>query len=341
MRVCVGIAVGGLNVTTVPYVQEFVPSKKRGLFTGLTSAFVPLGLFLGSFATRYLAEPLGWRGLLIIGCLPAILLAWIKFIPESPRYLVSKGRFQDAREAYAWAMNIPVTKVGHLPEDISISKKSYLNIIRHYPKQLAIVAIGSFSFILGSFAIQSWGQILLNHVFHFSFNVVANLFMILSLGDLVGRLFSAWLSDYLGRRRTLFLFGLIGALGCMIAALSVKISTIVHFLNLNMISSGWIFFVGTLIAMMFGDGAFGIINAFGGEMFSSQVRSTCLGLGYGVGSTAKIIGPVFLGGLIDGKNFSENVVFVPFLIFAFIFLSVLSFICLLAKLAISSLRLCN
>ncbi|WP_334467669.1 MFS transporter [Arsenophonus sp. PmNCSU2021_1] len=319
MRVCVGIAVGGLNVTSVPYVQEFVPSKKRGLFTGLTSAFVPLGLFLGSFATRYLAEPLGWRGLLIIGCLPAILLAWRKFIPESPRYLLSKGRFQDAREAYAWAMNIPVTKVGHLPEYVSISKRSYLNIIRHYPKQLTIVAIGSFSFILGSFAIQSWGQVLLNQVFHFSINVVANLFMILSLGDLVGRLFSAWISDYLGRRRTLFLFGLIGAFGCIIAALSIQISTIVHFLNLNMLSSSWIFFFGILIAMMFGDGAFGIINTFGGEMFSNQVRSTCLGLGYGVGATAKIVGPVFLGGLIDGKNFSENVVFVPFLIFAFIF----------------------
>ncbi|WP_246579941.1 MFS transporter [Candidatus Sodalis endolongispinus] len=165
--------------------------------------------------------------------------------------------------------------------------------------------------------------------------------MILSLGDLVGRLFSAWLSDYLGRRRTLFLFGLIGALGCMIAALSIQISTIVHFLNLNMISSGWIFFFGILIAMMFGDGAFGIINTFGGEMFSNQVRSTCLGLGYGVGSTAKIIGPVFLGGLIDGKNFSENIVFVPFLIFAFIFLLVLLFIFLLAKPVISSLMLCN
>ncbi|WP_245677399.1 hypothetical protein [Candidatus Arsenophonus triatominarum] len=74
-----------------------------------------------------------------------------------------------------------------------------------------------------------------------------------------------------------------------------------------------------LFAMMFGDGAFGIINAFGGEMFSNQVRSTCLGFGYSVGATAKIVGPVFLGGLIDGKNFSEDVVFVPFLIFAFIF----------------------
>ncbi|AWK15711.1 MFS transporter [Candidatus Fukatsuia symbiotica] len=319
MRICVGIAVGGINVTSVPYVQEFVPSKKRGLFAGLTSAFIPLGLFLGSLTTLYLAEPLGWRGLLIIGCIPIVLLAWTKFIPESPRYLVSKGRFQNAREAYAWAMNIPVTKVGDLPEYVSAPKPSYLKIIKDYPKQLTIVAIGSFCFIFGSFVIQSWGQVLLNKSFHFSIHMVANLFMILSLGDLVGRLLSAWVSDYLGRRWTLFVCGLIGALGCTIAALSIQITTIMHFFSLNITSSGWIFFVGIFIAMMFGDGAFSIINVFGGEMFPNHIRSTCLGLGYGVGATAKIIGPIFLGAIIGSEKLSEDVVLVPFLIFAFIF----------------------
>lgn len=319
MRVCVGIAVGGLNVISVPYVQEFLPSKKRGLFTGLTSVFVPLGLFLGSFTTRYLAEPFGWRGLLIIGCLPIILLAWSKIIPESPRYLISRGRFQDARAAYSWAMNIPITKVGYFPEYVYTTKFGYLKIIRDYPKQLTIVAVGSFCFILGSFVIQSWGQVLLNKAFHFSINMVANLFMILSLGDLVGRLLSAWLSDYIGRRYTLFFFGFIGALGCAIASLSIQITSVMCFFNINFISSDWIFFIGIFISMMFGDGAFGIINVFGGEMFSDQIRSTCLGLGYGIGATAKIVGPVFLGTLICGETLSEDQVFVPFLIFSFIF----------------------
>ncbi|MGP4123247.1 MAG: MFS transporter [Sodalis sp. (in: enterobacteria)] len=330
MRVCVGVAVGGINVTSVSYIQEFLPFKRRGLFTGLTLAFVPLGLFLGSFVTRFLAEPLGWRGILIIGCLPAILLAWKKFIPESPRYLVSTGHFKDAREAYAWAMSIPVAKVGQLPQYVSI-KISYISIIKHYAKQLTIVAIGSFSFILGSFSIQSWGQVLLNNVFHFSMHIVANLFMILSLGDLVGRLVSAWLSDYIGRRITLFIFGLMGALGCIISALSMQINTILHFLNLNIISSGWIFFVGILIAMMFGDGAFGIINAFGGEIFSNQVRSTCLGLSYGIGATAKIAGPIFLGVSLRARIFLKISYSCLSSYFRLFFLLVLLFIYLLAR----------
>ncbi|AFP84917.1 MFS transporter [secondary endosymbiont of Ctenarytaina eucalypti] len=319
MRIFVGIAVGGLNVTSIPYVQEFLPSKNRGFFTGLTSAFVPLGLLLGSVLTRYLAEPLGWRGMLILGCLSVIVLAWKNFIPESPRYLLSRGHVQEARAAYAWAMNRPINKIGHLSEDVYFTKKSFFNIIQDYPKQLSIVSIGSFCFMLGSFFIQSWGQTLLGNIFHFSIHAVANLFMILSLGDLIGRLVSAWLSDCFGRRRTLFLFGCMGALGCIIAALSTQISVIIPSYNLNLASSGWVFFFGILMVMIFGDGAFGVINVFGGEMFSNQIRSTCLGLGYGIGAIAKIIGPFFLGGLIKSEPLSEDSVSFPFIIFAFIF----------------------
>ncbi|MGJ9488366.1 MFS transporter [Actinotignum sp. GS-2025c] len=41
-RVGVCIGVGGLNITSIPYVQEFVPAKQRGLLSGLTSVFIPL-----------------------------------------------------------------------------------------------------------------------------------------------------------------------------------------------------------------------------------------------------------------------------------------------------------
>ncbi|GAP60639.1 inner membrane metabolite transport protein YgcS [Arthrobacter sp. Hiyo1] len=48
LRVAVGIGVGGLNISSIPYVQELVPSKRRGLLAGLASVFIPLGLLLGA-----------------------------------------------------------------------------------------------------------------------------------------------------------------------------------------------------------------------------------------------------------------------------------------------------
>ncbi|MBE6483047.1 MAG: MFS transporter [Actinomyces ruminicola] len=311
LRTGVGFGVGGLNITSVPFVQEFVPAKQRGLLSGLTSVFIPAGIFLGGLVTKYLGGPLGWRGLIAVGCIPIILLAWARVIPESPRFLQSRGREREAKEAYAWAMEIPVEQVADLPELPQKSSASYAVIFSKYPKQLLVVAVGSFCFILGSFTVQSWGQTLLGQSFKFEAGTVATLFMFVSLGYLLGRLGSAWISDKIGRRWTMFGCGMIGAIGALIAAFSTRMVTGDEIGN-----AGYVFFAGIFIVMMFGDGAFGILNAFGGEQFPTEARSTGLGLGYGIGAIAKVVGPYFVGALVGSAELSHEVVFVPFVIFA-------------------------
>jgi permease, major facilitator family len=315
LRTGVGFGVGGLNITSVPYVQEFVPAKQRGLLAGLTSVFIPAGIFLGGLVTKYLGDDLGWRGLIAVGCIPIILLAWARIIPESPRFLLMRGREQEARDAYAWAMEIPVDQVAELPALPKEISASYSVIFTKYPKQLLVVSLGSFCFILGSFTVQSWGQTLLGQSFTFDPATVATLFMFVSLGDLLGRLGSAWISDRIGRRWTMFGCGLIGAAGALVAALSTRM---VHGDDVG--SAGHIFFVGIFIIMMFGDGAFGILNAFGGEQFPTEARSTGLGLGYGIGAVAKVVGPYVVGALIGNSDLTAEVVFLPFMIFAVLLL---------------------
>ena len=315
LRTGVGFGVGGLNITSVPYVQEFVPAKQRGLLAGLTSVFIPAGIFLGGLVTKYLGDDLGWRGLIAVGCIPIILLAWARIIPESPRFLLMRGREQEARDAYAWAMEIPVEQVADLPPIPEKTSASYSVIFTKYPRQLLVVALGSFCFILGSFTVQSWGQTLLGQSFTFAPKTVATLFMFVSLGDLLGRLGSAWISDRIGRRWTMFGYGLIGAAGALVAALSTRM---VHGDDVG--SAGHIFFVGIFIIMMFGDGAFGILNAFGGEQFPTEARSTGLGLGYGIGAVAKVVGPYVVGALIGNSDLTAEVVFLPFMIFAVLLL---------------------
>ena len=304
LRTGVGFGVGGLNITSVPFVQEFVPAKQRGLLAGLTSVFIPAGIFLGGLVTKYLGGPLGWRGLIAVGCVPIVLLAWARVIPESPRFLQSKGREEEARAAYAWAMEIPVEQVADLPPIPEKTSASYSVIFTKYPRQLLVVA-------LGSFTVQSWGQTLLGQSFKFGASTVATLFMFVSFGDLLGRLGSAWISDRIGRRWTMFGCGMIGAIGALIAAFSTRM---VHGDEIG--SAGYVFFAGIFIVMTFGDGAFGILNAFGGEQFPTEARSTGLGLGYGIGAIAKVVGPYFVGALIGNSKLSAEVVFLPFIVFA-------------------------
>ena len=291
-RIFVGIGVGGLNITSIPYVQEFVPAKQRGLLSGLASVFIPFGLFLGSVAQMIVGS--NWRLLIALGAIPIFLLFWLRMVPESPRFLQSRGRTAEARNALAWALEIPVERLGALPEIKTIQSASYSVIFSKYLRPLVIITLGSFCFILGAFAIQSWGQSILGSGYKFSPGMIGALFMVVSLGDLLGRLASAWLADRIGRRWTMFGFGLVGALGLLLAAASVMIAKAG---NWDVSISGWIFFVGIFIAMTFGDGAFGILNAFGAEQFPNEARSTGLGLGYGIGATAKVFGPALLGSL--------------------------------------------
>lgn len=306
LRVLVGMGVGGLNITSVPYVQEFVPAKQRGFLSGLTAVFIPLGLFLGSLASTLTGD--NWRLLIATGALPVLLLVWLRRVPESPRFLQSHGRNDEATHAVAWALEIPAEEVGALPVVKDEAVASYTVIFHNYLKSLVIVALGSFCFIFGSSVIQSWGQSILGSAYKFRTAMVGYLFMVVSLGDLLGRLSSAWLGDRIGRRRVMLSYGLLGALGLLISAASTKLAG-------SGANAGWIFFIGILVAMSFGDGAFGVLNPFGAEQFPNEARASGLGLGYGIGATAKIFGPALLGAMF-GEKVTAAIVPPAFLFFA-------------------------
>ncbi|MGC3956163.1 MAG: MFS transporter [Propionicimonas sp.] len=306
LRVLVGMGVGGLNIVSIPYVQEFVPAKQRGLLSGLTAVFIPLGLFLGSVASNFTGN--NWRLLIALGGIPVFLLLWLRMVPESPRFLQAKGRTDEARQAIAWALEMPVDQVGSLPEvGPKQQSASYALIFSKYLKPLIIVSLGSFSFILGASVIQSWGQSILGNAYKFDVHAVANLFMLVSLGDLIGRFSSAWLADRIGRKRVLLIYGLLGAVGLLISAGSTMLAGTGD-------NAGWIFFIGILIAMTFGDGAFGVLNPFGAEQFPNEARATGLGLGYGIGSSAKVLGPILLG-IMFGSNVTPEIIPAAFLFF--------------------------
>src|SRR5580692_10317873 len=117
-RFFVGVGVGGLYCVILPLVQEFMPSSKRGVVGGIVTASVPLGLGLGAVLSASLAPVVGWRGLFAIGLLPAMLTLLIRaWVPESPRWLIRKGRVAEARQSVAWALMIDPQEVA-LPTTI-------------------------------------------------------------------------------------------------------------------------------------------------------------------------------------------------------------------------------
>ena len=118
-RFLVGFGVSGLFAVDLPLVQEFVPTSKRGLVGGLVTSCLPLGSMLGAFLGAYLAPIVGWRGLFVVGLMPALITLLIRaWVPESPRWLIRMGRVEEARQALAWALQIDPASI-QLPASIA------------------------------------------------------------------------------------------------------------------------------------------------------------------------------------------------------------------------------
>ncbi|XP_061576880.1 proton myo-inositol cotransporter-like [Cololabis saira] len=99
-RVTVGLGIGIASMTVPVYMAEVSPPQRRGQLVTLNSLFITGGQFIASVvdgAFSYMSRD-GWRFMLGLSVLPALLqFCGFLFLPESPRWLLQKGRGQEAR----------------------------------------------------------------------------------------------------------------------------------------------------------------------------------------------------------------------------------------------------
>ncbi|MFM1137885.1 sugar porter family MFS transporter [Yersinia enterocolitica] len=101
-RFLLGYAVGGASVTAPTFISEVAPTEMRGKLTGLNEVAIVFGQ-LAAFAVNAVIGivwghlPEVWRYMLLVQIIPAIcLLVGMWRSPESPRWLVSKNRREEA-----------------------------------------------------------------------------------------------------------------------------------------------------------------------------------------------------------------------------------------------------
>jgi SP family sugar:H+ symporter-like MFS transporter len=110
-RLMGGMAVGAASVLSPAYISEVAPASVRGRLTTLQQIMIIIGLTIAFVVNYFLAQSAGestasywagieaWRWMYLMQAVPAmIFLVALIFIPESPRYLVSKGRDEKASQ---------------------------------------------------------------------------------------------------------------------------------------------------------------------------------------------------------------------------------------------------
>ncbi|XP_028765807.1 polyol transporter 5-like [Neltuma alba] len=100
-RFIAGIGIGYALMIAPVYTAEVSPASSRGFLTSFPEVFINAGILFGyisNYAFSKLSLRLGWRLMLGIGAIPSVLLALgVLAMPESPRWLVMRGRLGEAR----------------------------------------------------------------------------------------------------------------------------------------------------------------------------------------------------------------------------------------------------
>jgi sugar porter (SP) family MFS transporter len=121
-RLIIGLGVGCSSATVPTYLSELAPSRLRGAMSSLNQIFIVTGILIAFLVDYSLNSSANWRAMLAGALVPAvILLVGLRFLPETPRWLLKLGHEDEARS---------VLVSSHGTDDVDAELASIREIVR-------------------------------------------------------------------------------------------------------------------------------------------------------------------------------------------------------------------
>jgi SHS family lactate transporter-like MFS transporter len=258
-RALLGIGMGAEWPAGAALAMESWPARSRGLMSGVLQGSWGLGFLLSSLAYGLLYDLIGWRGLLILGVLPALAVVWIRIYVKEPKVWVENRRIQRERQQEIRAPLFEIFRPRILGNTIMACLWMASGFIIYYS-------------VYGMFATH------LQKDLHLSAAMVA---MPIAMSNLVGFLamgFWGYVADVLGRRWAMIIPGAIGILVTPLYLLPESYAVV----------SGAFILQGAFLGAVYGQNP-----SYLSERFPTEVRATASAFCYHQGAIwAGFIGPV-------------------------------------------------
>jgi sugar porter (SP) family MFS transporter len=101
-RFVIGLGIGLVSMTVPLYISEVAPPSHRGALVSLNQLMIVSGILVAYLVDYAFAGASNWRAMFAVGLIPAVLLGvGMLFLPETPRWLVGRGRLDQARRVLA------------------------------------------------------------------------------------------------------------------------------------------------------------------------------------------------------------------------------------------------
>ena len=294
-RVVAGMGTGAESAIIAPYLAEFVARRYRGSFTGALAGFFSFG-FVAAALLGYFIVPAyenGWRIVLVITAVPVVMLLWWRrALPESPRWLESRGREKEA-EAVLDRIEAGFARAGHvLPQPVVeatapagatgtlLAGRQARITIMTWIMWLAIT-FSYYSFFVWIPGLLVQNGMSITKSFAYSIAIYC--------AQIPGYFSAAYFNERIGRQATIATYMVLGgasALGLAFAQSDQQIMAAGIFLSLFM------------------NGTYAGVYAYTAEVFPTPVRTTGAGLASAIGRIGAIVSPILVGYLYPNFGFA-------------------------------------
>lgn len=297
-RFVTGIGVGALVATAGALVAEFAPPGRRNLYNAVVYSGVPAGGVLAALLAIVLADVTDWRGLFWIGALPIVVLLpfAVAKLPESPRWLLARGRPEEARAVSA-RTGIPLPPDAAVrPSGMDTGKVGFAALAtRRYAWGTFLLGMMSFSGLLLTYGLNTWlPEIMGRHGYGKSYGLV--FLLTLNLGAIVGSVVASRSADRVGPRRVVSTTFVLAALTLVLLPLGLPLTVLLAAVAIAGVGT-----IGTQV----------LIYGFVSNYYATVARAAGVAWCAGFGRLGGIVGPV-VGGLLVGAGVDTGAAFFVF-----------------------------
>ncbi len=209
LRLLQGLGLGAEVPVAATYISELAKAHGRGRFVLLFELVFPVGLVAAAVFGKWIVPNLGWQYLFYVGGVPALFaLLMMRNLPESPRWLASRGRAAEAGKAIAFIETQVVAATGRpLPAlrpavaSLAIRPASWTDLFgRDYLSRTLVIWVCWFATYFANYGLATWLPTVYQNVFKLPLDQALTYGLLAPSAGLASSLACALLIDRIGRR---------------------------------------------------------------------------------------------------------------------------------------------